>query len=93
MMTLDTTCVSYCSDIDGSILAAGVLIGYGAVISIIASCGIVVGRRLHEFAKECALERHRQNEMIERLLMLYHDSEEEDVDFLAHEQPPTNGNL
>lgn len=52
-----------------------ILSSYMAVLGTIWSCGQYVKARLHDFATECALERARQNEMMERLMMMKEEEE------------------
>lgn len=54
-----------------------VLSTYGAILGTIWSCGRYVTARLHDFTEECALERERQNEMIQRLMLMQTEVDEE----------------
>lgn len=58
---------------------------YATILGTIWSCGKFVKARLHDFTTECALERARQNEMMERLMMMradyIEDPEDDDVGY------------
>ena len=64
------------------------MLSYATVLGGIIACGNYLGRRLHDFASECQLERQRQNELIERLLLSSYDTEQE---YYEEEEPEVEG--
>lgn len=64
-----------CVQMDTLLLTGYGLLSYSTVVAGIIACGNYLGRRLRDFAAECALERKQQNEMFERLLAMTYDDE------------------
>lgn len=84
------------ADLDGLVLAMTCLTTYALFISTIALCASTAGRRLHEYAAECALEHHRHADQVDRLLLLLLDAqknEEEDSTSCSSAEPDVDDQM